>query len=97
MEFLTSEPVIALVIEGIHAIETVRKLAGHTVPNLSIPGTIRGDLASISALHSNMKNRAIMNLIHTSGNKEEAEREIALWFNDPEIYNYKTILENHIT
>lgn len=96
VEFLTSSPVIAIVVEGVHAIETARKLAGHTVPNLSSPGTIRGDLASTSALHSNMKNRAIQNLVHTSGNKEEAEREINLWFFEEELFEYETVLEKHL-
>jgi nucleoside-diphosphate kinase len=78
VNFLTSGPLIAMVAEGVHAIETVRKIAGTTVPNTANPGTIRGDLATTSALHSNVKNRAIQNLVHTSGDKEEAEREIGL-------------------
>ncbi|MBI2105267.1 nucleoside-diphosphate kinase [Candidatus Woesearchaeota archaeon] len=96
VEFLTSGPLIAIVIEGIHAIETVRKIAGTTIPNIANPGTIRGDFASTSALHSNIKNRAIQNLVHTSGNKEEAEREIHLWFSDSELFEYETVLEKHL-
>jgi len=96
VEFLTSSPLVTIVIEGVHAIETVRKLAGTTVPNTANPGTIRGDLATTSALHSNMKNRAIQNLVHTSGNKEEAQREISLWFSESELYKYETFLEKHL-
>jgi len=96
VDFLISNPVVALVVEGVHAIETVRKLAGTTVPNIAQPGTIRGDLATTSALYSNTKNRAIQNLVHTSGDKEEAEREISLWFSDSELFEYETVLEKHI-
>jgi len=96
VNFLTSGPVIALVVEGTHAIEVVRKIAGATVPNLAQPGTIRGDHASASALSSNIKNRAIYNLVHTSDTKEEAEREIKLWFKASELYDYKTIYDSDL-
>ena len=88
VDYLTSGPVIAIVLEGIHAIETIRKLAGETVPNKALPGTIRGDFATTSALHSNSENRAIYNLVHSSGNKEEAEHEINLWFTKEELHSY---------
>ncbi|MBS3167546.1 nucleoside-diphosphate kinase [Candidatus Woesearchaeota archaeon] len=96
VEFLTSGPVIAIVLEGPHAIENIRKIAGSTVPNLAAPGTIRGDLASSSALSANIKNRAIYNLVHSSGDQEEAKREIELWFDDREIHSYKGSQEEHI-
>ena len=96
VNFLTSSPLIAMVVEGVHAIEVVRKLSGATIPNLAQPGTIRGDYASASALSSNVKNRAIYNLVHTSDAKEEAEREIKLWFNNDELHNYKTIYDSDL-
>ncbi len=96
VNFLTLGPVIAIVLEGAHAIESIRKIAGDTVPNKALPGTIRGDLATASALYSNIKNRAIYNLIHTSKNKEEAEYEINLWFKPKELYNYSLSNENHV-
>jgi len=96
VEFLTSSPLIAMVIEGVHAIETVRKLAGTTIPSLASPGTIRGDFSTHSALSANAKQRAIANLVHSSGDKEEAEREISLWFSESELYEYETILEKNI-
>lgn len=89
VNFLTSGPIVAMVLEGIHAIEAVRKLAGETVPNLAQVGTIRGDFTTISAISANIKGRAIYNLVHTSKNKEEAEEEIKLWFNEEELHNYK--------
>ncbi len=79
-EALLSGPVLAFVFEGPHAIEIVRKLAGHTVPVLSAPGTIRGDYSTESAITANVGRRNIENLIHASGDPEEATREIKLWF-----------------
>lgn len=88
VNFLTSGPVVALVLEGVHAIDAVRKLAGETVPTASMPGTIRGDFASSSAISANIKGRAIYNLVHSSKNKEEAQQEIALWFSPEELHDY---------
>ena len=80
MEYILSAPVFALVFEGIHAVEVIRKLCGPTLPLLAAPGTIRGDFSSNSAISENIEHKPIRNLIHASGTVEEAEREIALWF-----------------
>ena len=79
-EFLMSGEVMAIVFEGPHAIEIVRKLVGHTIPVLSPAGTIRGDFCNESAISANMEKRSVYNMIHASGEPEEAEREIELWF-----------------
>lgn len=76
----TGRAIIAIIFEGIHAIEVARKLAGPTVPVLAAPGTIRGDLTNASALSENSQKKTIRNLVHTSGDEEEAKREIKLWF-----------------
>ena len=94
VEFLTSGPIVAIVLEGYHVIEVARKIAGTTLPNLASPGTIRGDLSTHSALSANMNNKAIPNLIHTSGDREEAKREIELWFKQEELHSYKTIYDS---
>lgn len=80
VEFFTNQPVLAMVWEGVHAVEVARKLAGATVPILASPGTIRGDFVSSSALSENCFGRTIQNLIHTSDDLDEAKREIDLWF-----------------
>src|ERR687894_1022296 len=72
VEFITSAPTLALVVEGESAISVVRTTMGATNPVNSAPGTIRGDLALA------MPN----NLVHGSDSPESAEREIALWFGD---------------
>jgi nucleoside-diphosphate kinase len=95
IDFLTSGPVVAIVLEGVHAVEIVRKMVGETVPALAAPGTIRGDYSSISAVYSNIKKRSIYNLVHASGSKEEAEREINHWFSKEELHSYKVAHEDH--
>ena len=88
VDYLTCGPVVAIVLEGTHAIEIVRKLVGHTVPILAAPGTIRGDYGLHSAVAANLEKRSIQNLIHASGKKEEAEYEIKLWFKPGELVKY---------
>lgn len=81
-EYLMSTPILALVFEGSHAIEVVRKICGPTLPLLAPPGTIRGDFSSASAISENIVKKPIRNLVHASGTSEEAEREIKLWFGE---------------
>ncbi len=81
-EFLLSAPVVPMVIAGNRAIETVRKIIGNTLPVLAAPGTIRGDYSSDSPDLANSEQRPVRNLVHASGDPEEAAREIALWFPD---------------
>jgi nucleoside-diphosphate kinase len=89
IDFLSSGPVVALVVSGIHAIDMVRKITGHTVPNKADMGTIRGDYSIDSPTLANEEKRAIRNLVHASGEPIEAEREIQHWFKAEEIHNYK--------
>lgn len=79
-EFLLSGPVVPMVISGNRAIETVRKIVGHTLPVEAAPGTIRGDFSSDSPDIANEEQRPVKNLVHASGDPDEAAREIKLWF-----------------
>lgn len=88
VEFMTSGPVVAMVVEGIQAVEMVRKLAGHTLPFKADVGTIRGDYSVDSPAVANVEMRAIHNLIHASEITSEAEAEIKVWFSDEEIPTY---------
>jgi nucleoside-diphosphate kinase len=97
VDYLISGPVLALVLEGPHAVEVVRKIAGVTLPAKAAPGTIRGDYSFDSSATANLAKRPIRNLIHASGDKEEAEFEINLWFTDNELYEYDTIHQKHMT
>ncbi len=80
VDYMFEWEVFAMLLEWPHAIEIVRKLAGHTISLKAAPGTIRGDYSCVSAVQANYEGRPIKNLIHASGNKEEAEFEINLWF-----------------
>ncbi|HLC93658.1 MAG TPA: nucleoside-diphosphate kinase [Patescibacteria group bacterium] len=93
-DFLKSGPVLAIVFEGVNAVERVRSLVGHTVPSKAMAGTIRGDFSLDSALAANRRGRTIYNLIHASGSAEEAENEIKLWFKDDEIVAYRRVHED---
>jgi len=95
--FLKEGPVIAMVIEGPHVVEIVRKIVGSTEPRQASPGTIRGDFAMIESYAlANDKGRVLRNLIHASDSKENAEREIKLWFAKSEIHKYPKELDKHL-
>ncbi|MEK6859298.1 MAG: nucleoside-diphosphate kinase [Nanoarchaeota archaeon] len=96
VDFLTESPVVAMVIEGPHAVEIVRKIVGPTEPRQAPLGTIRGDFASIeSYAMTNSKGRALRNLIHASDAPETAKREISVWFSKNEMHDYKLPIEKH--
>ena len=93
IDYMQESPVLAMVLEGPHAVELVRKMCGHTLPLMSAPGTIRGDYAYDSSYLANKTGRAIKNLMHASGNPEEAEYEIPLWFTKDQIFSYTRVEE----
>lgn len=92
-KYLSAGPVIAMVWQGAHAIEVIRKITGGTEPRSSDVGTIRGDYMLDSYMMADTDARSIRNLIHASGSVEEAEKEIAIWFAKDEIYDYKLLQE----
>jgi nucleoside-diphosphate kinase len=91
--FMQRGPVIALVVEGEDAVTTVRKLVGTTYPSEAQPGSIRGDFAHQSKAVATLTGKAVANLVHASGNRDEAKYEIALWFDDPELFDYRSQAE----
>lgn len=93
-DFLMSGPVLAIVFEGVNAVERVRSLVGSTIPVKAAPGTIRGDFSLDSAIAANRRKRTVYNLIHASGSVEEATQEIALWFKKAEILSYRRVHED---
>jgi len=93
-KYLVSGPVVAMVWQGIHAVGIIRKITGGTEPLTSDVGTIRGDLTIDSYEMADIDSRAVRNLLHASGSPEEAEKEIALWFNPEELLNYRFINES---
>lgn len=95
VDFLKSGPVLAFVVEGVNAIENVRKIVGATEPKAAAPGTIRGDFSHVSFGYADAKGRVVENLIHASSDAADAEREVWLWFNEDEVCEYKTVHEAH--
>jgi len=93
-KYMTSGPVLAMVWQGAHSVELVRKITGGTEPRSSDVGTIRGDYVIDSYKMADDDERAVRNLIHASGTIDEAEKEIKHWFKDNEIIDYRLIAEH---
>lgn len=96
LKFMTQGPIMSLCLEGINAVENVRKMVGGTEPKSALPGTIRGDFAHVSFSYADKEDKAIANLIHASGSVEEAKTEVDLWFKSEELHSYKTVHEEHV-
>ena len=79
-KFITSGPIVALLLEGEDAVVLARKTTGFTDPATAEKGTIRGDLGTDNILDANREGRPVYNLIHASGSEAEAKKEIELWF-----------------
>jgi len=93
VEYMCSGPLVKMVIQGVHAVDMMRKLIGNTQPALAEMGTIRGDYSVDSAASANKDQRAIFNLIHASETAEEAAHEIQHWGMKEKIHKYKRIEE----
>jgi nucleoside-diphosphate kinase len=93
VDYITSCPVLMIALQGNQSVAVVKKLVGGTEPSTSDVGTIRGDFTLDSYQMANMDDRAVRNLIHCSDNNEDAVREIALWFDEKELVNYKLFQE----
>lgn len=96
LDYIVSDPVVAMIIEGVDAIENVRKICGDTESKAALPGTIRGDYSHVSFKHSDAKEIAVKNLVHSSGNEKEAEYEKKLWFSIDEVHGYKRAEDEHV-
>lgn len=88
IDFMVSGPVVKSVIQGVHAVDMVRKLAGVTMPSAAELGSIRGDYSVESAALANKEKRSVQNLVHASETPEEARHEIAYWFSRGQVHTY---------
>lgn len=88
IDYMNMAPVVAMVIEGYHAVDVVRKIAGPTLPSKAEVGTIRGDFSIDSPAAANLAQRAVKNIVHCSETPKEAKHEIAHWFSQEEIFEY---------
>jgi nucleoside-diphosphate kinase len=87
VDYITSSPVVAMVLEGVNVIEMVRAMTGATDPQKAAMGTIRGDYGQFIG----------RNIIHASDGKDTAQFEINLWFSPQEIASYQRIDEEWLT
>jgi len=84
-EYITSGPVVCMVLEGENAVEKVRKVTGFTDPSRAERGTVRGDLGEDSFEKANAERRSVRNLVHASDSLEIAKAEISRFFSELEI------------
>ncbi len=94
LDFMTSGPVVKMVVQGVHAVDMIRKIAGPTMPYMAEMGTLRGDYSVDSAAAANKEKRSVHNIVHASETQEEAENEIKNWFTPDEIHAYKRMEED---
>lgn len=94
IDYMTSGPIVKVVVKGIHAIDMVRKIVGASMPAQAEMGTIRGDFSVDDATAANRDKRAIHNIVHASENEKEAEHELRFWFAPEEIHDYKRAEED---
>jgi len=87
VEVMQSGPVIAMVVEGVHAAKNMRKIVGDTDATEASPSTIRGRYGHMSMEHADSTDTHYKNLVHAS-EPEEAEKEINIWFNEEELHDY---------
>jgi len=88
-------PVIAMVLEGVEAVESIRKMVGDTQPKTALPGTIRGDYAHVTYGQAASVGKGVANIIHASADSDEAKKEIAHWFKPNEIHSYEAVHEKY--
>jgi nucleoside-diphosphate kinase len=94
IDYMTSGPVVKIVVSGIHAVDMVRKIAGNTMPAQAEMGTIRGDFSVDDAIIANKEKRAIHNILHASETPQESQHELEYWFSPEDIHNYKRAEED---
>jgi len=94
LDYMTSGPLVKMVVKGIHSIDMVRKIVGKSLPAEAEMGTIRGDFSVDDATAANKDKRAIHNLVHASETAAEAEHEIGMWFALEDIFDYKRAEED---
>src|SRR3989339_729965 len=88
LDYLTMAPVVAMIVEGVHAIDSIRKIIGSSLPFKAETSTIRGEFSVDSPTVANTQKRQIYNLVHASENVDEANNEIDHWFAPEDIHDY---------
>lgn len=87
-------PIVVMVWAGPNAVTVARKLRGHTIPSLAVPGTLLAEYSFDSSPLSSSLDRVVKTFIHASGSVDEAEREIKYWFKDEKFKDYEREVDN---
>ncbi len=95
VDFMKQGPIVAMVLEGVHAAENVRKIVGDTSAREAHPSTIRGRFGHMSMDHADEAGRIYKNLIHAA-EPEDAEKEISVWFEEDEIHDFEAVYEEEV-
>lgn len=95
-EYMKEGPIVAIAVEGVHAVENLRKIVGDTSAKDAHPATIRGRFAHMSMEHADEAGRHYKNIIHASATPEEAEKELSIWFKDSELHSYSHADEEEV-
>ena len=95
-EYMKEGPIVAIVVEGVHAVENMRKIIGDTDARDAHPATIRGQYAHMSMDHADESGGLYRNIIHASATKEEAEKEVGIWFSEDELHEYESSVEKEV-
>ncbi len=94
-EYMKQGPVVAMVLEGVHAAENIRKIVGDTSARDAHPSTIRGQYGHMSMDHADESDTKYKNLVHAS-EPGEADREIEIWFEEDELHDYEHTDEEQV-
>lgn len=97
LKAMQKSPVIAMVLEGVGAVMLVRKMVWGTESYAAAPGTIRGDFSHMSLTYADQKGIGVPNVIHASGDVDEAALEIKHWFKEEELFDYKRADESFMS
>lgn len=95
-EYMQQGPIVALAVEGVHAVKNLRKIVGDTSAREAHPATIRGRFAHMSMEHADEAGQYYKNLIHASEELEDAKKELDIWFSDQELHDYSTAHEEEV-
>ncbi len=94
-DYMKQGPVVAMVLEGVHAAENIRKIVGDTSARDAHPSTIRGQYGHMSMDHADETDTKYKNLVHAS-EPGEADREIEIWFEEDELHDYEHTDEEQV-
>jgi len=95
-EYMKEGPIVAIAVEGVHAVKNLRKIVGDTSARDAHPATIRGRYAHMSMEHADDAGKNYKNLIHASEDLEAAKEELEIWFEDEELHDFQVAHEEEV-